>query len=373
LRGVINYLENIVQQENPPTPGQRVILFVLHLLSMVYTGAVRVRNFFYCRELLPRYSLPIPVISIGNISAGGTGKTPAVIFLARLLARKGRKVAVLSRGYKGRKGRKSQSPVIVSAGTSPRQAGDEPALLARRLPAVPVLVGKNRYQSGMLGLKKFGPEVFILDDGFQHLVLRRNLDLVLIDTARPFFQPLLPRGYLREPPDGLQRAGGVILTRVDQAVPEEVKKLHRYLQKRFPGKKVFHARYHSPGLQEWRFWRRFPAEAKVLDAKGKKAEVFAGVAFPASVCRTLEQMGVTVTGCLFLPDHEPVTREELITFSKQCKEKGAHFLATTEKDAVKLSFSPPEILPLYVLPVDLILDEGEEEFYKWLQKKVGGV
>lgn len=372
MRGVINYLEKIVQQEKPPTSGQRAVLFVLRLLSVVYAGVVRVRNFLYSRELLPRYSLPLPVISIGNISAGGTGKTPAVIFLARLLTGKGRKVAVLSRGYKGEKDRTGQT-MIVNAGTSPRQAGDEPVLIARRLPGVPVLVGRNRYQSGRLGLKEFGTEVFILDDGFQHLILRRNLDLVLIDAARPFFQPLLPRGYLREPPASLERAGGVILTRIDQAVPEDVERLHRYLQSKFPGKKVFHARYYSPGLQEWRFWRHYPEEARFLDPAGKKAGVFAGVAFPASVCRTLEQMGVAVTGSLFLPDHEPVTPEELINFSRQCEEKGAQLLVTTEKDAVKFSFLPPEILPLYVLPVDLILDEGEEEFYKWLQKTVKGV
>ncbi len=372
MRGVLNYLEKTVQQEKSPTPGQRAVLFVLRLLSLVYGGVVRARNFLYSRELLPRYSLPRPVISIGNITAGGTGKTPAVIFLARLLTKKGRKVAVLSRGYKGEKVRKGRT-VIVTAGTSPRQAGDEPVLLARRLPGIPVLAGRNRYQSGQLGREKFGAEVFLLDDGFQHLALRRNLDLVLIDAARPFFQPLLPRGYLREPPSSLERAGGVILTRIDQAAPEDVDRLHRYLQNKFPGKKVFHARYSSPGLQEWRLWRRSPEEATFLDPAGKKAGIFAGVAFPVSVCRTLEQMGVAVTGSLFLPDHEAVTPEALVAFSRQCKDKGAHFLVTTEKDAVKISFLPSGILPLYVLPVDLILDEGEEEFYEWLQRTVKGV
>ena len=187
--------------------------------SKIYGGAMAIRAACYSRQLLVKSQrLPCKVICVGNLTAGGTGKTPMAIYLARRLTRKGHRVVLVSRGYRGRA---EKTGGVVSDGLrilmDDATAGDEPYLMARCLPKVPVVVGGDRFQAGMLAVRQLGAQVVVLDDAFQHLALERDFDLVLMDAARPLGnEHLLPRGVLREPISALRRAHAVVLTRADR-------------------------------------------------------------------------------------------------------------------------------------------------------------
>ena len=196
--------------------GTKILLLPLYLLSVPYQWAVRTRILFYNIGLLKTKRLPCPVISVGNITVGGTGKTPLVMLLARGLKERGIKIAILSRGYK----RKKNSDSLVSDGQnlflSPEAAGDEPYLMANALKGVPILVGKDRFMTGQMALERFGVRGLLLDDGYQHLHLHRDLNILLIDSNVGFGDGhLLPRGILREPLSHLQRADLFVLTKVE--------------------------------------------------------------------------------------------------------------------------------------------------------------
>ena len=358
--------------------SHRLFLAILRLLSFVYGLAVFLRNWAYRSGVVTRKKLPKPVVSIGNILVGGAGKTPTVIFLAGLLKARGYRPVILSRGY--RRDKAAPEVQVVTSQMRVEKAGDEPLLMARKLPGVPILVGRDRFQSGKLGMARFNLDLFVLDDAFQHFILERDLDLVVIDVSRPLIQPLLPRGYLREPLSGLRRAGGFLLTRIDQATAHQVETVEEYLRRKFPGKRVFHASYQPVGLIPYSWWAGslgFVGEKipPLQGFMGKKAGLFAGVASPASVRKTLSGIGVTVVNTLMLPDHQPITAGELVNLSRDSAVMGAEILVTTEKDAIKLgemrtSGEIPGVLPLYVLAIELSLQEGEEEFLHWFTRQI---
>ena len=206
-----------LHRRNPPAGWWRCGLVPLWLLSQLYHGSVRVCAWSYTSGLRRRQQLPCRVVSIGNLTLGGTGKTPLTIWVARWYQQQGWRVAVLSRGYGADAGGGLR---VVSAGDGPlynwREVGDEPYLLADALPGIPVLIGKNRYHSGRYACDHFGTQILVLDDGFQHYALQRDLDIVLIDATAPVSQEaLLPRGCLREPFTALQRADLLVLTRTE--------------------------------------------------------------------------------------------------------------------------------------------------------------
>jgi len=368
---VTEYIEDTVSGETKNLSlFQRLLLMVLSFLSFLYGITVFLRNQGYLHGLFTTKKLRVPVISIGNILAGGAGKTPTVLYLAELLKNRGYCPAILTRGYR-RDGR--EKVTVVGCDTSPAKAGDEPLLLARNLSGVPVLVGRDRFASGQLGIARFHPDVFVMDDGFQYLSLQREVDVVVIDASRPLVQALLPRGYLREPVAGLERADGFILTRIDQVSPEQLEGLEMYLKREFSGKRVFHSTYLPVGLVPYSVWRKGLAHGEsggfqVQEFIGKKAGLFAGIASPASVAKTLTGMGVYAVKVFRLSDHQPASIERIIDFSQEAREAGAEILVTTEKDAVKLEDKPAGSLPLYVLPIELRLREGEDEFLNWIQR-----
>ncbi len=189
----------------------------LFVISLLYGGVVKLREFFYKKKMLKSERLPCKVISVGNVTVGGTGKTPMTIYVAELLNRLGYKVAILSRGYKG--GAEKTGGIVSDGRTifmEPDMSGDEPFMLAAKLKNTPVIVGKNRFEAGMLAIKKFKPDIIVLDDAFQHLKLVRDINLVLSDCRRPFGNThMLPRGTLREPLSALLRGDAFILTRSD--------------------------------------------------------------------------------------------------------------------------------------------------------------
>jgi len=219
---------------DPRNEFRRPLHIFFYLLSLPYGAAVRARNRLFDLGALPQQDVGCPVVSVGNLSVGGTGKTPMAIRVAGMLADRGMRPAVLSRGYGGR----SAAPVlVVSDGgrilAGPDEAGDEPVLIARRLPGVPVLAGAKRAVTGRYARENLGADVLVLDDGFQHRWIRRDLDIVLLDSRAPLGNGfLLPRGPLREPPEALGRAGAVVFTRSEDTAPPSDKGLAAILRGR---------------------------------------------------------------------------------------------------------------------------------------------
>ena len=252
----------------------KVLLFPLYLLSLPYGGAVRAKAFFYSIGLWNPKRLPCPVICVGNITVGGTGKTPLVMALAKGLMERGIPVAILSRGYKGEE---PSGPLVSDGQTvflSTEESGDEPFLMGKALKGIPILIGKDRFVNGQMALQRFGVRGLLLDDGYQHLRLHRDLNILLIDSRIGFGDyHLLPRGILREPLAHLRRAHLFILTKVEnigtcKPLEEELHHIH-------PSSPVFHSHYEPMGLigpeGEWE-------ELRTL--KGKKALALSGIANP---------------------------------------------------------------------------------------------
>lgn len=334
-----------------------MLLSPLTLTSLFYKQAVLLRLKAYQKGLFYARKLPIPVISIGNLTVGGTGKTPFTLYLARLLQEQGKRVAVLSRGYKGNSSLKVN---VVSDGKSvhlgPEEAGDEPFLLAEKLPGIPVLTGKDRGILGEYAGKHFSIEVAVLDDGFQHLKLKRELDIILLDGGKPFGNGyLLPRGSLREPPEQLKRADLIVVTQADILKDhEEIKKKIRIHNRSAP---IFFAHYSPVTLEKLN-----QKEKVSLDyLRGRKVVALAGVARPESFSALLTRLGAEVADTLFYPDHHRYKPEDL-----EKGEKGS-VIVTTEKDAVKLRPLPLTIREILVLGIDLNI-EREAALQKSLRK-----
>ncbi len=288
------------------------------------------------RRLRRRQALPRCVISVGNITVGGTGKTPTVLWIARALHEAGRTVAVLSRGY-GRRGSgvekvRLQGPIHEAAA----RYGDEPVLIARRLARASVWVGAGRWEAGGRAVAEDRPDVLLLDDGFQHLQLHRDLDLVLLDAARPFGNGrLLPAGPLREPPDHLARAHAVILVGEARACPPPG--FERLKDKVLRGKPVFHARPVIRG-----FFRADPTGLSEPLGNLFQAPCIAaaGIARPDRFFSALETLGIPCVRRLAFPDHHRWTPEDERALLDTLRSVGARWIVTTEKDAVRM---PPSV------------------------------
>jgi tetraacyldisaccharide 4'-kinase len=333
---------------------EKVLLFPLYLFSLPYGGVVRLRAFLYSVGVLETKRLPCPVISIGNMTVGGTGKTPLVMTMARGLVRRGISVAILSRGYKG----KNISDPVVSDGQnifhSPEESGDEPYLLSQSLKGVPVLVGKDRSASAKVALQKFKIEGFLLDDGFQHLSLHRDLNILLIDSRIGFGDlHLLPRGILREPLAQLRRAHLFLLTKAEH--PEACQVLETKVRQIHPSAPIFHSHYEPLGLVgpegEW--------EA-LHSLREKKVFVFSGIANPDSFSSLLRKSGMEIVNEAIFPDHHRYTEKDLSSIRE--KSRGAERVVTTEKDMLKLKDLDLTNLSLRALCIELKIWE-EEEFY----------
>jgi len=327
-----------------------LLLFPLTLASALYRRFTILRYQFYQRGLISSRKLSIPVVSVGNVTVGGTGKTPTTLYLARLLYNQGKRVVVLSRGYKGSA---SQKVNVVSDGKqvmlSPDEAGDEPFLLAEKLPGIPVLTGKDRGLLAEYAQREFTAEVIILDDGFQHLKLQRDLDIVLLDGENPLGNGfLLPRGSLREPAELLTRAHLFLVTELRaEKDGEAIKHLIRLYNRSAP---IFFARYVPVTLEGLRQGEKLPLEY----LRGKKVVAVAGVARPESFPRLLVELGAQVERTVFFPDHHRYYAQDLH------KVEGRSVIVITEKDAVKIrSLALPE-RPIVVLGIELRIEQAAE-------------
>lgn len=338
-----------------PTPGQQLYRGALALASLGYAAGVWGRNRAYDLGLLPVHRLSCRVVCIGNLTVGGTGKTPMVITLAKLLADAGSKICILLRGY----GRSGTSARVVSDGRGLRmgwrEAGDEAIHLARRLPGVPVLVGADRVDAGRLALRQFGPGTILLDDGFQHRRLYRDADLVLLDGTDPFGgERLLPRGLLREPTAGLRRAHAVVVTRSDQAMNLDL--VGRRLREVAPRIPMAWAVHRPRRLVELPSGQEQPPET----VQGHRVLAVSGIANPQGFHQTLRGLGATLVGTLTFPDHHPFTPEDRARMGREAKAAGATWIVTTEKDAVRLDEDLSMEPPILALGIELEVVRGTE-------------
>ncbi|MFL3045108.1 MAG: tetraacyldisaccharide 4'-kinase [Candidatus Neomarinimicrobiota bacterium] len=334
-----NYINN---------PHYRIFLFPL---ALFYWGLMFWRNLFYNIGVFVSHSLPCKVISIGNMTTGGTGKTPAVIYFAKLLKKNGKRVAVLSRGY----GRSTTGTIVVSTGNynikNWQLVGDEPALLAEKLPDIPLVVDENRYRGGVYITKHFNPDVIILDDGFQHRTLDRDLDIVLLNSNQSgIAYKLLPYGLLREPWHHLKRADITILTK------NNIKRPSHFIYNKLKSLKI--VSYNS---------KIMPSES-LIGTKGniilvnamqnERTIAVSGIGDPSGFELLLKKLCLNVIDHISFDDHHHYDKEDLKIIKTIMEKQGARFIITTEKDLIKLRTIKHEICKkVYALPIQFSLSK----------------
>jgi tetraacyldisaccharide 4'-kinase len=354
--------------------GMRATVFAgfLQGLSYVFSGIAQSRLWLYRKRILHDQPLGCLVVVVGNLTVGGTGKTPVVEKFARALRDRGRRVAILSRGYRSKSApmwkkwwyRLSHTaeppPRIVSDGQrvllDSEQAGDEPYMLARNLPGVFVIVDKNRVKAGTYAIKKFGCDTLILDDGFQYLPLKGRLNLLLVDKTNPFGNGhLLPRGILREPIKHLSRASYVFLTKSDGVRDAELEEL---IQKHNPGVDIIECAHRPQYLQRFGTDERQPLEW----LRGKRVGAFSGIAVPESFEKFLRDLGGHIEFTRRFLDHYRFTSEDFVSIFTEGIEQKVEFIVTTEKDAVRLPEGLPCAVPIYYLRLEIDIIRGASDF-----------
>ncbi|MBQ1455054.1 MAG: tetraacyldisaccharide 4'-kinase [Thermoguttaceae bacterium] len=345
------------------TPGALVARTLLRAVSLPYGAAVCARNFLYDRHVLPCHRLARAVISVGNLTLGGTGKSPMIAYLTDGLLRRGRRAAILSRGYGAQR---------------PDQGNDEAAELRERFPAVPHYQAIDRVEAGRRLLEEHPEtEILLLDDGFQYRRLERAVDLVLVDATEPFGgEAIFPRGFLRERLSSLGRADVVILTRADLVLPEELEFLRRKIRQYASGALLCEAAHTPVALVEiapgGRFTRRgLDESASVPDWYRRGCFLFCGIGNPAGFSLGARQLGIEPVGTQFFPDHFPYTQENIDRLAEKAAAAGARRLLTTMKDLVKLRrLCFP--LPCAALEISIHFRRGERELWERLSLIASG-
>ena len=344
----------------------------LFSLSLLFQFLVRLRFYLYQQRILRNKPLGCLVVVVGNLTVGGTGKTPVVEKFARTLQKRGRHVAILSRGYKSKKepiGRKlwrklshgvELPPKIVSDGKSvlldSARAGDEPFMLASNLPGVVVLCDKNRVKAGAYAIRRFGCDTLILDDGFQYLPLKGRLNLLLIDKTNPFGNhQLLPRGILREPIQHLKRASYIFLTKSDGTPDPALENLIRQYN---PDVELIECAHQPQYLQAVGSGEHIP----LSHLQGAHIAAFSGIAVPENFENMLRSFGAEIRYNQRFLDHHRFSEQEIQHVFEQAKATNVDFIVTTEKDAVRLSASQQAPLPFYFLRLEIDILSGGGDF-----------
>lgn len=337
------------------------------VLSRLFGAGVHLRNAAYDRGLLHAVRAPLPVLSVGNISVGGTGKTPLTDWLVRHLRGLGRRPAVITRGY----GRDTRGHVLVSAGGGPlvdaRTGGDEPLQLAQRNPWLIVVADEQRARGAAYAAERLGADVAVLDDGFQHRACARDLDIVALDaTAGLAGQELLPAGRLREPPAHLRRAHAVVLTRCDDAVrcAGLAREVARHTQALIAA-----CRFVPHNLHRTNVDTVFPAD----HLAGRHAVAFCGIGNPASFRPTLRRMGVETDALIEFADHFPYAPRDVARIAALARTHGTTLLVTTEKDAMRLAPVLRDFAGCEVYYPEMAVEfiAGREELEELVRKALG--
>ena len=347
--------------------------------SKVYHVGVTIHRWLINVRIFRDKTLGVQVIAVGNLTVGGTGKTPVVEKFARELQSAGRKVAILSRGYRSKPAplhrrllnkillREDQTPPrVVSDGKSllldSEMAGDEPYMLASNLKDVIVLVDKDRVKSGRYAIEKFGCDTLLLDDGFQYWELRgRRHDVVLIDRQQPFGnEHLLPRGTLREPPSHLARAGTIFITKSDGNTRE----LRERIARLNPSAAVIECMHHPLYLEDV-----FTGERGGLDLlRGKKVASLSGIAQPESFEQSLVKLGSALVYSKRFADHHRFSQQEILNVINRAKKRQAEVIVTTQKDAVRFPKIDRRDLPIYFMRVEIQIISGANDFQDCVRK-----
>jgi tetraacyldisaccharide 4'-kinase len=333
---------------NPQSSQEKLLQGLMSPLSLGYGIGSYFRLAAYSKGYVKRVRLPVPVVSIGNITCGGTGKTPMAIDVTRRLIAAGYKVAVLSRGY-ARKSR--QKITVVSNGQGEfalcEEAGDEPLLIALSVPEAIVIVGSSRVETAALAIEEYSADAIVLDDGFQHIRLERDLDVVLVDyNDDPENDTLLPAGRLREPLTALNRAKVVVITKVPQNPDEDrLEKLRAQIRKYAERAEIVAARFVPKRL------RTSTGEAPLTQLKGQRVVAFCGVARPEGFAATLNQLGCTVVQLKSFSDHHWYNPDELKMLEQLMRSSNASSVVTTEKDMVKIA--PHDRLNQHLVAVEI--------------------
>ncbi len=345
----------------------------LFLLSQLYSVGVRSRLALYRWRIFRDHTLGCQVISVGNLTVGGTGKTPVVETFARALQAAGRRVAILSRGYKSAKRPLVQRvyqrltfqtpnipPKVVSDGKSllldSQQAGDEPYMLATNLPNVVVLVDPDRVKSGRYAVEKFNCDTLLLDDGFQYLRLKSRMQVVLVDRLTPFGNNrMLPRGILREPRRNLRRASFIFLTKCDgsdnAALIRQLRSLNNHAE-------IIECTHNPLYFRDVYSEERRPLEF----IKGKRVGAISGIAMPEGFENRLRELGAEVVYMRRYADHHRFSQQEMLNMINRSVLKEADLIVTTEKDAVRFPKLDRRDLPIYYLRVEIKILRGAKDF-----------
>ncbi|NTV50602.1 MAG: tetraacyldisaccharide 4'-kinase [Geobacteraceae bacterium] len=327
--------------------ADQILLLLLAPFGLIYSFIQKLRATLYRIGMLKTLRLPRPVISIGNITVGGTGKTPVTAYIARLLLEQGYRVAVLSRGYGGSL---EGQTIVVSDGATvmlgPRECGDEPYLLASTVPGLMVVIGADRYAAGQLAVQQLSPDIFLLDDGFQHLRLHRDLNILLLDSSRPFGNGwTLPAGMLREAANAAMRADVIILTRCPEGAT---------VAPLVSGKPAFAASHRLVDALPLTGGNPVP----LTELQGPAFLAFAGIAEPEFFFSALRDRGINIVGTLPFPDHAYYDQTSLDTIREALRSSGAEYAITTEKDGVKLKQLPVEVAAVtYLARLDIVIEE----------------
>ena len=350
----------------------------LFAISICYGALVQQRNTLYKKGLLQSKRLPCPVISIGNITVGGSGKTPMTIYVAEFIQHLGYSVAIISRGYKGKA---EKIGGVVCDGRmicmGPDKAGDEPFMIAQRLKTVPVIVGQNRFKAGILAIKEFKPDVLLLDDAFQHFKLHRDIDLVLLDSKEPLGNTyLFPRGTLRESASALSRGDAVILTRSDVGKPASLGQIKNHV----PRKPVFHS-FHTPYIYKINTGNSLqspdrltiPSKYDFDIFKNKRVVAFCGLAGNDAFRRNIECVKFKLENFSGFPDHHPYSDRELDEIVKSAMDLSAEFIFTTEKDYVRIANKIKWPIHLVIIGIEISFGENDIAFKSFIKRRLQGL
>jgi len=347
------YLE-IISDQAPGVVGIPARL-ALRALSWPYAWIVRGRNHLYATGRLPIHQAGVPVVCIGNLTTGGTGKTPLVVWLCRWLQARQVRSAILTRGYK----------------MPPGALSDEPALLAEACPGVAVVVNPDRVAGAAEALRRHGAQVLVMDDGFQHRRLARDLDIVAVDATRPFgYGRLLPAGLLREPVTGLRRAHAVVLTRCDQVAEEGLQQLEDQIRGVNRDLVVVRSVHAPIGIRTVD-----GAEISLEQVRGQRVFAFCGIGNPAAFCATVERLGTVPAGWRAYDDHHPYGSSDWDSLRREATAKGATLILTTQKDGTKIArwANSEEGPSLACLAIELQLTAGADGLTALLERLVAGI